>query len=1081
MKLSEQAVDHPRTVLVLTVLVLILAGVSASQIPVQRTPAIHTAIVMVAVPYPGAQPTEVEDQITRRIEDALQRLDRVDFIVSTSMRGSGVIQVIFLDGVDPKRARDDVEHLVNEVRRQLPAGREVQPLINDIDFESLPILLVNLTGPPGFDERALKQIAEDAQRELEMVTGVANTQLFGGRERELHVNVHLDRLMHYGLSIGDVRNALFAAHAQLPGGNLDSGEFDLQVRNETRFRNVNDVRSVPVREQAGRMIYLSDVADVRDTHQRLMNAALIDGAPCATIIINKETDINTLGTAALIKQKVAELETRFPHITFSCTRDASTEISSMFQTLGMDALFGSVVIFLVLSWSMGLRISMLVLMAIPFAMAVSLVFLYIAGFAISNMVIFAYIVASGMVIDGAIIVADAIYRQLELGYPAAEAAKRGANEVAVPVFAADLTTVSAFAPMLLVPGIMGDFLGVLPTVVCIALAGSLIVDHFLVPVVAAWWFRNYVPPSKRTGEDYNRPDRVERLWAPFYAVYRRLLAWCLQHRWVAMAACAASLGWAVGMLSSGAIGFTFFPPSDRGQFEISFEMPLGTSIEETARAAELFRPVLEELKEKGEVVHYVTALGSSSALAARLDSDPAMGPEFGRIMVELTQPGTRPRHEAEIVEDVRKNAPQVPGMKYRINQIEEGPPGGADVAVRITGENLEQIGAMSKRLVDRLGQVEGTVEVRSDYRPDSPEYVIEPRPAVVGLFGMNEVDVARAVQTAVLGDTTLELPIDDEYVTLRLQAAPEYQKFGHELANVMVGSPSGRYATIGELADVRRTNGLFSVNRRDRNRAFAVSADVRADLGVIPDDVFKPLRAEILPALGFKPVDGSSMAFVGQAATPAEGLRATFTGENEERDEGFFALLRSMVVGVVLITTILVIEFNSFRQAGVVMMTVPLSFVGVVFGMWLCNFPFSLASFIGLISLTGVVVNDAIVLVDFANEARKSGLNVHDALMEAGTKRSRAVLLTMLTSVGGMLPTFFNLMGGGEFWVPLTGAIIFGLTFSAVLTLIVIPVGYSLAYNWADQPAKASSAVESPPSGNSHSPHIPLPRAEATA
>ncbi|MFO0900220.1 MAG: efflux RND transporter permease subunit, partial [Pirellulales bacterium] len=966
MKLSDNAVDHPRSVLVLTVLLLILAGVAAREIPVQRTPAIHTAIVMVAVPYPGAQPTEVEDQITRRIEDALQRLDRVDFIVSTSMRGSGVIQVIFLDGVDSKRARDDVEHLVNEVRRQLPAGREVQPLINDIDFESLPILLVNLTGPPGFDERALKQIAEDAQRELEMVPGVANTQLFGGRERELHVNVHLDRLMHYGLSIGDVRNALFAAHAQLPGGNLDSGEFDLQVRNETRFRNVNDVRSVPIREQAGRMIYLADVADVRDTHQRLMNAALIDGAPCATIIVNKETDINTLGTAGLIKQKVAELETRFPHITFSNTRDASVEISSMFQTLGMDALFGSVVIFLVLSWSMGLRISMLVLMAIPFAMAVSLVFLYLAGFAISNMVIFAYIVASGMVIDGAIIVADAIYRQLEAGYPAAEAAKRGTNEVAVPVFAADLTTVSAFAPMLLVPGIMGDFLGVLPTVVCIALAGSLIVDHFLVPVVAAWWFRNYVPPAKRTGPEANKPDRVERLWAPFYAAYRRLLAWCLKNRWVAMAGCAASLGWAIGMLASGAIGFTFFPPSDRGQFEISFEMPLGTSIEETARAAELFRPALEKLKESGEVVHYVTALGSSAALSDRLDNDPAMGPEFGRIMIELTQPGTRARHESEIVEEVRKNAPHVPGMKFRINQIEEGPPGGADVAVRITGDDLEQIGAMSRRLVERLAQVEGTVEVRSDYRPDSPEYVVEPRPAVVGLFGMNEAEVARAIQTAVLGDTTLELPIDDEYVTLRLQAAPEHQKYGHELANIMVGSPAGRYATIGELADVRRTNGLFSVNRRDRNRAFTVSADVRGDLGVIPDDVFRPLRTEILPALGFQPVAGSNMAFLGQPGTAAEGLRAAFTGENEERDEGFFSLLRSMVVGIVLITAILVIEFNSFRQAAVVMMTVPLSFVGVVFGMWLCNFPFSLASFIGLISLTGVVVNDAIVLVDFA-------------------------------------------------------------------------------------------------------------------
>lgn len=1056
MKLSDQAVDHPRVVLALTALVMMVAFMAAMLIPVQRTPAIHTAIVMVAVPYPGAQPIEVEEQITRKIERALERLNNVDFIVSTSMRGSSITQIIFLDGVESERARNDVEHLVNEVRRELPAGREVQPSVNVIDFESMPIMLVTLTGSAGFDERSLKQVAEDVQDELETIHGVANTQLFGGRAREFHVNFDPDLLVQYGLSIDELRRTLQGFHAPMPGGSLDAKDFDLNVRSETKFRNVDDIRTAVIREKDGRLITVGDVAEVSDTYQRLMNVAQLDGAASATIIVNKESDINSLATATAIKARVAELSSQFPHIKFSCTRDVSQEIAFMFQTLGSDAIFGSLVVLIVLAWTMGLRTALIVIMAIPFAGAVSLVFLYFAGYAVSNMVIFAYIVSGGMVIDGAIIVADAIYRHLEAGADSRTAAKLGVREVAVPVFAADVVTVAAFLPMVLVPGIMGDFLGVLPIVVAMSLAGSLIVDHFLVPVVAAWAFRNYVPPARRATEDGS--EAVDNLWGPFYRGYERILRWSLRRPWTVVATCAIAVAWAGAMLYYGFIGFTFFPPSDRGQFEVSFSMPLGSSIEQTAEAADVVAAALADLKESGEVVHFVTAVGSSAGLASRLENDPAMGPEFGRVMVELLPPSERDRHESEIIAEVRSKIVPIPGMEYHIDQIEEGPPGGSDVAVRLTGDNLDQLGGLARQMVEKLRQVPGTIETRSDYRPDNPGIVIEPRPDVVGLFQMTEADVARAVQTAILGDTAIQLPIDDEDITLRLQAKSDFQRNRTDMKRLMLVSNTGRLATVEELADIRRENGLFSVNRRDRSRAVTVMSDVRKDMKVIPDHIFDRLRADILPHYGFRPVAGNRMAFMGTTGTPSEGIRATFTGENEERDKGFYGLLRSMIIGFVLIIVILVIEFNSLRQTMVVMATVPLSFVGVVLGMWMCDFHFSLASFIGLISLTGVVVNDAIVLVDFANDARRRGLSLDESLVEAGTKRSRAVLLTMLTSVGGMLPTFLNLSGGGEFWQPLVGAIIFGLIVSAILTLIVIPVAYRLVYRRSER-AYLSKAI----------------------
>ena len=1058
MQISHKAIDRPRVVIVGVLMIIAVALLAAMYIPVQRTPAINTAVILVMVPYPGAQPTEVEDEITRKIEDALKGLNKVDFVASTSMRGSSVTQVIFLDGVESKRARDDVAHLVDEVRALLPRGREVQPIIIDIDFESAPIMLVNLTGPPEFDPRALKQIAEDVQDELEAIPGVANTQQFGGREREIHVNVNPDLFAQYDLSVGDIRGALAAFHSELPGGSLNTAEFDFQVRNETKLRNVNDIREAVVAERNGRLIRIDDIAKVSDTYRRLRNSAQLDGHETATIIVNKESNINTLDTAQRIKERVKELQEEYPHITISTTRDISEDISTMFQVLGSSAIFGAMLVLIILAWAMGLRISILVLSAIPFSTAIGLIFLFFAGIPVSNMVIFSFILVLGMVVDGAIIVAENIHRHLERGEPPIVAAKTGIDEVGLPVISADLTTVAAFLPMLLVPGIMGDFMGVMPKVVSVALLGSVVVDHFLIPVLAAYWFRQQTPTEDAL--ELDRDDDIlalvghpearvspKRSWLT--RTYAYLLRYSLENRWVVFACCGLMLFWASWLYKR--IGFDFFPRSDRGQFEINYELPLGYSIEETLRASRIFTEPLLDLQKKGELVHFVTAVGSSAGLATRLETDPANGPEFGKIMVQLTAPNKRLRHQDDIIDELRGKIRPWPGMTFKIEELEEGPPGGADVAVRLTGKDLDQLGSLAREIAARLEETPGTIEVTTDFRPDSPELIVEPDPDVTGLFGLDDNEVAMAVQTAILGDSAIQITLDDEDVTLRLQADPEYQQSTEDVRRLMLRSPDGRRATVGQVADIRRGTGLYAVNRWDRRRAVMVRSDVRQKEGFLADDVFKVLRKKILPELGFRSVKGNAMAMLGKPTTQAEGVRITFTGKNEERDENFGYMLNSMIVGVILIFTILVLQFNSFRQTVVVLAAVPLSFVGVVVGMWICQQPFSLASFIGLICLAGIVVNDAIVLVDFTNQARLRGLPVREALMEAGVNRLRPVLLTTITTIGGLLPLFLNVSGGAEFWQPLTGAVIFGLAFSTVLTLVVIPAAYSLVYNWADR------------------------------
>lgn len=1103
MKLSDKAVDHPRIVLIATIVILLAAGVALMRIPVQRTPAISKAVILVAVPYPGAQPSEVEEQITRKIEEKLQKLSQVDFVSSTSMRSSSVTQIIFLDGVEPDVARGEVKDLVDEVRRELPGARDVEPIVTDIDFENTPLMLVNLVPPKGYDERALKEIAEEIQDELEAVAGVASTQLFGGREREIHVNLDVDLAMQHGLAMADIRRALSDSHAELPGGELETGTFDYRVRSDTKFRSVRDIEDAVVRESNGSVIRVGDVATVQDTYRRLQNVAHLNGRESASLIVYKEQDINTLKTANAVIDRVDELKSQYSHIDFSVSRNSSTEIQIMFRVLGSSFLFGAMLVLIILSWSMGLRISLLVLTAIPFSSAVGLIFLYSFDIPVSNMVIFAFILALGMVVDGAIIVAENIHRHIEMGKPADVAAKDGIREVGLPVIMADLTTISAYLPMLLVPGIMGDFMSVMPKVVTVSLLGSVMVDHFLIPVLAARWYRHKNPvagaatktdtqiqsdakgkgiepsqsgpsqsePASGTVGSFSvlEPDKLRLISRLYY----HMLSWSLDNRYVIVTCAGLSIAWATFMLQH--IGFQFFPPSDRGQFEVRYELPLGTSIEQTLAAATIISEPLDELKDStGEVVNYVSAIGSSEGLASRLENDPAIGPEFGTIMVELLSPLDRDRHEDEVIADLRAGIDarlhRYPGMKYQINEIEEGPPGGYPVAIRFTGKDHDLLGEIAQSITTTMEGLVGTRDAGSDFRAENPEIVIDPNPFISPFYGITDREVATAIQTAVTGDNSMELSMDDEDVTLRLQVAPRYRASLDGIGRLMIQSPTGKRATVAELAQLRRTRGVHAVNRYERDRAVVAHCNLAGS--VLPDEIFGKLSSETLLnktereqlaagveprvwnktliELGFRPAEGNSKVFLGQAGTSVEGVRATFTGENEERDENFTFLAMSMLIAIVMIYGILVLQFNSFRQAAVVLLTVPLSFVGVIAGMWLCDFPFSLATFIGLVSLSGIVVNDAIVVVDFINQARRNGLGLRDAIVAAGVYRLRPVFLTTVTTIGGLLPLFLNLSGGAEFWQPLTGAVIFGLLFATCQTLFVIPIAYSIAYrSWA--------------------------------
>ena len=1107
MKLSSQAIDRPRIVAIGCVLVFVISCWAALVIPVQRAPAISKAVVMCTIPYPGAEPNEVEQQVTRKIEERIQRLDNVEFIASTSMRGVAVVQVVFLDGEDPEGARIKVKDMVDEARGELPQGRRVIPGVNRIDYDNTPLILVNLIAPEGFDEAALKQIAEEVRDEIDPITGVAGTQVFGGREREIHVNVDLDLAAQYGLTLADVQMALNQFHAERPGGSLDTGSFDPQIISETKFRNTDDIGNAIVSEADGRVTRIRDVAKISDTYERIKNVSFLDGKNCATIMIYKESDINTLAAVTAIRNKVKELQPKYPSIQFTTTRDSSEEIQLMFRVLGSSFIFGALLIVVILGWAMGLRIATLVLLAIPFSSGIGLACLYWLEVPLSSMVVFSFILVVGMVVDGAIIVAENIHRHIERGLPPVEAAKIGIEEVGTPVIMADLTTVAAYLPMLLVPGIMGDFMGVMPIVVGVSLIGSIIADHFVIPVIAARWYRQKQvegQSSSKGNESMDTNQIDESLTSDQLAirpnlgigsrVYRTILTWGLNNRWAIVACGFLAIVWAVIM--SGKIGSDFMPQGDVGQIQVKYELPLGSSVHQTVAHSKIITDSIKVVRQNAidngtpEVRNFVSAIGSSEGLASRLENDPAVGPEFGTIMVQLISPMDRIRHETEVIEDLRNEIDsrldEAPGLNYKLERVEEGPPGGFDVAIRLEANDHEELGRVGAMLIEELKRIKHTFDVGMDYRPENPAMSYRPNEFVLPFFNINEADINNAIYTAINGDDSIVLSIDDEDVPIRVQAADQFRKTRSELGRMMIRGSSGKMASLDELCDVRRTQGVYAVNRYDLKPAVTVRCMLDKEK-LTSEQVFELLRDEVFPRIGFQPnneivsyslmgfdltpivtsisntfglnSDSKAMKFSGSPGTPVSNVRAKFTGENEEFQKNFASLQISMIIAVVLIFAILVFQFNSFRQAIIVIITVPFSFIGVIAGSYICGFPFSLATFIGLISLAGVVVNDAIVVVDFINQARSRGLSKREAIIEAGLNRLRPVLLTTITTVGGLLPLFLNLTGGAEFWQPLCGAVVFGLLFATSLTLLAVPVAYDMVY-WGTDRQKASAGKQ---------------------
>jgi multidrug efflux pump subunit AcrB len=1016
--LSNVAIRNRVTVAVLVVLIAAAGIYSYVTLPREAAPDVAVPYVLVTTTYEGVSPEDVETAVTMEIEPELSGIKGVEEVSSTSAEGVSTIVIEFEPDIEIEDALQYVRQKVDQARGDLPPETE-EPVIREINIAELPIIYASISGDVSV--KRLKDIADDLQDEMEQVPGVLEVEILGAREREIRIEFDADALTAWSLTIPEVLELIPSENINVSAGGLETTGTRFNVRVPAEFVEPRQVMGLLIAVRDGRPIYLYDVARVVDTFEDRQTYARVDGKQSVTLAVRKRVGANIVDVAEQVKEIFyARAETAPGVLDFVITNDQSEDIELMVRDLENNIGAALVLVVLVLMLFLGFRTSLVVAVAIPLSMAMSFFLVQAVGFTLNMIVLFSLVLAVGMLVDNAIVIVENIYRHMQLGYGRLEAARRGAGQVAWPVITSTATTVSAFVPLLFWPGIVGDFMKYLPATVILVLSSSLFVALVISPGVC----------TLVTG----KPKQRER-HHPVLNGYRRLLTLSLRHRFTVLAL-AVLLLVALGLYyAKRGAGVEFFPDIDPRRAVINVRAPQGTHIDKTNRLAQRVEQHIR--KYEGELKHYVTNVGSSGGVASMLGQG-SSGPHVANVTLVFLDYEDRPRPSADIVRQLREELTDFAGAEIKISEQEEGPPTGAPVTVRIIGEDFEVLQHLSREAEGAIRDVSGLVNLRSDYEASRPELAFQVDRRRAMLLGVNPLIIGNFLKMAVRGtDVSTYRELDEEYdIAVRL---PEHQRDDiDDLLRLRVPNMGGKPVPLSSLGDFEYRGGYGTIYRVDQKRVITLTAD---NEGRLAEDVLNDVQERLA-----------------ELDMPG-GYRIEYAGEQEHQEESSAFLSRALIMALLLIVLVLVTQFNTLSVPLVIMATVVLSMIGVLTGLLATGLPFGiLMTGIGVISLAGVVVNNAIVLLAYTRDLQREGMDVTAAAVEAGVTRLRPVMLTAITTIMGLMPMAtgvsfnfhtFELSTSSEsadWWRTMAVSVIFGLGFATVLTLVVVPTLYVTLY-----------------------------------
>jgi len=1016
MNLPRLAINRGVTFGMLFLMALGFGLFSLARLKLDLFPDITFPVIAVITRYTGAGPFDMETVVTRPIESGVLSVDGVKRVTSSSRNGISFVLMEFDWGKDMDQAETDVRRALEWVEGILPDDA-TKPLVFAFDPSQMPIMFMAV-GSRSLDEAELRQLCLDqVSPRLERVAGVAAVDVIGGLERQIRVDVDPRALASYNLPIDAVVNALRGGNVQVPGGLIRDGRTSFNVRTFGEFRSLEEIQNAVVTVRGGEVVHVKDVASVSDGFKELEGQVRVNGDPGLMLLVRKQSDANTVQVVRRVYETIPKVEASVPgELELSPIFDQADFIQKSLSNLSSNALSALVLTVLVLLLFLRhIRSTLVVAVSIPTSVIMTFLVMDFGGTTLNVISMAGLALAVGMLVDNSIVVLENIFRHRELGYDRKESAALGTSQVAMAITASTLTTLAVFVPVLFVPGIAGVMFNDMVVAICFALLASLFVALTLIPLLSSRILSKPRPPRTRAIRALSDGAGAALAWLD--RVYTRALRWSLGHRkWVVFGSAALFFG-SLGLIAI--VGVDFLPKTDDSRIVFTVEHAIGTDLPVTMRTLERIQGIVrDEVPEAKNI--YINA-GSGGSLSNVFQG---LGTNSGSVQVKLVPIVDRNRSKFEIEDVLRRRLGEIPGITVSFQETSGMHMGGADIEIKLFSDDLDLLGRLGDRIVAEVKNVPGAADVKSSLEKSAPELQIALDRARLQAIGMTAGQVTSTISNAIQGLTaTTYRERGDEYdVFVRL--ADQYRQSPEQLEELMIATPSGNQVPLRQVADVRREVAPVAIGREDQSRIVTVSVTVSGrDLGGVVGDINEKLKTINIPSDVIVEIGGSA----------------------EDQRESFGYLGLAILAGIVLVFMVMASQFESLLDPFIIMVTVPLSFIGVALALFITHTSLSLMALIGMLLLVGIVVNNGIVLVDFTNQLmRNEHKELFEAALEAGRVRMRPVLMTAFTTVFGMLPLALGIGESGETWAPLARAVMGGLTVATVLTLVVVPVTYTV-------------------------------------
>jgi len=1022
MKLPEFGVTRPVFTTMIFFGILILGIVSYILLPIDLMPKLEFPTLTVTTSYSGAATEDVEARITKLLEQRLSTIPRLNDIISTSQENLSTITLMFEWGTDLNEATNDVRQQIDFATRFLPEDAE-RPMIFKFDMSMFPVLVYGITAEESYGD-LYNIIDETLANDLRRIEGVAMTMAFGGLQREIKVKVDKQRLEAYQLSINQIANIIAAENINETVGDLKIGKTDYVIRTPGEFNTLEEISKVVVGFTNGSPIYLKDIATVEDAFKNIEQRTRINNKPGMIMMVQKQSGENTVTVAERVREEIPRLIKNLPpdvdvHLAMDTSEFIQLSINNLMITIGWALLFVILVVFFFIG---ELRSSFIVALTIPFSLIIAYIFLFIGGYTINLMTLSAIAIAIGMVIDAAIVVFENTYRHFtDEGETRKEASIFGSSEVGLAVTASTITTAAIFVPIMFVEGITGIMFRELAYVIIIVLMASLFSALTLTPMFASKFMKKPEERKKRRKSSVTFQKFTYNWIEKLSSRYRGILEYSLNHRRLIIISFLMFFILSLSLLAI--IPTEFIPESDQSTVICNIELPVGTRIEVTDKIMAQIEQIAA--KEIPEIDILFSQCGESSGMGGG-----GMGGrnDINIMMVgfSLVEKGERDRSSQEISEHLREKIARIPGIE-KIEFSEQNMMAGTStdkpIMVEIYGHNIDETDELAEQVRSFMENIEGLTDISVSREQGRPELWVEVDKDKASSLGLNMFTISNTLRTKFYGKVaTRYREAGDEYDTF-IQLKDTDRETIDDLRNVFVETPMGQQIPVINFANIVKKTGPVSIDRKNQERMVTVGASLyKRALGSVVRDIERELSRINIP----------------------EGVSVKIGGTAEDQQEAFFYLSLALVLGIALVYMIMAAQFESFIDPFIVLFSIPFSVTGVLWGLLITGTTLNIMSFVGMVMLVGIVVNNAIVLVDYLNILRTRGLKCSDAVLTAGPRRLRPILMTAFTTIFALFPMVLSTGEGSEMWAPLGISVIGGLFLSTVVTLVFVPTLYSV-------------------------------------